>query len=88
MSGTSYLIDCPRCGCKETLHCYADWKPHDGVSGLCLQCGYAYYTELMRADLEELDAQRKDYEFTPTPPTPEMEKQMVQYDKDNGVKKK
>ena len=36
MSGCSYSEKCPKCGGEMT--CYSDWKPHDMVSGVCMEC--------------------------------------------------
>lgn len=42
MSGSSYDDTCFRC--DGTMYCYENRKPHDFVSGECLNCGYEYYT--------------------------------------------
>lgn len=64
MSGSSYDSECPRCG--GTMQCYSDWKPHDVSSGLCLDCGYAYDTEIRQASIDEVNEYRvESYEMEP-----------------------
>jgi len=63
MSGASYDDVCPRCG--GTMNCYSDWKPYDQVMGLCLDCGFRYYTVEDIANLEEVNEQRKVFEMRP-----------------------
>jgi len=64
MSGASYVTMCPECG-KETLVAYSDYKPHDIVSGYCVNCGFGYYTKEEKLSKKELREQQKAYGFNP-----------------------
>lgn len=61
MSGSSYDDICPRCG--GTMVCYEDRKPHDTVSGICIDCGYEYHTVDGQMLLEEINEIRADGEL-------------------------
>lgn len=63
MSGSSYDDNCPRCG--GTMSCYEDRKPHDYVSGFCLDCGYEYHTVDGQMSLEGVNEVRADGELQP-----------------------
>ena len=65
MSGCSGNQDCPRCGGKDALQTYSDWKPHDVTSGNCVQCGYGYDTNGYVATLAEVNEQRLELELEP-----------------------
>ena len=65
MSGSSDSQDCPRCGGDDTLMTYSDWRPHDYVSGTCLQCGYDYHTVTGMQTLEEVNELRLNIELEP-----------------------
>ena len=80
MSGTSYTANCPRCGGKETIVGYADWRPFDMVDGICLRCGFRYYTKMEIADKETLKEARKEYEFEDKPLTEEEKKRCKDFD--------
>jgi len=79
MSGNSYSSDCPCCGTKDSMECSTDSRPHDGVCGTCIQCGYQYWTELGFADKETIEELRADYEYTPKPMTDEMKKHIADW---------
>lgn len=57
MSGCSGDAKCPACG-EEGMDTYTDYKPHDTVSGQCLNCGFAYYTNVRRMSLGEINSYR------------------------------
>jgi Zn ribbon nucleic-acid-binding protein len=61
MSGCSYSEKCPKCGGEMT--CYSDWKPHDMVSGICLECGFAYDTIDRQATLYQVNETRQALEL-------------------------
>ena len=63
MSGVSDVTDCPCCRSEKSMMVSSDWKPHDCVNGVCLVCGYEYWTELGFADKEYLEELRHDYDF-------------------------
>jgi Zn ribbon nucleic-acid-binding protein len=58
MSGNSYDSTCPNCG--GSMDCYNDYKPHEYVSGECLECGFEYHTEDGQLTLEEVNQRRFD----------------------------
>ncbi len=64
MSGHSDQTECPRCDGKN-LMTYADYKPHDFVSGECLDCGLSYYTKDKRMSLKDVNGLRKERGFRP-----------------------
>ena len=37
------------------MTCYSDWKPHDMVHGICLECGFAYDTIDRQATLDQVN---------------------------------
>ena len=63
MSGCSYSTDCPICG--GNLVTYSDYKPHDNVSGICLECGLEYRTVDSQLTLEEVNEERVNYDLFP-----------------------
>jgi len=63
MSGSSASQDCPNCNGKNTLMTYADWKPHDVVSGECVRCGYYFFTQNGFMSKSELKARRNDFDI-------------------------
>ena len=63
MSGSSSTGVCPKCG--GSMDCYSDWKPYDIVSGVCLDCGFEYYTTEGQLTLEEVNQLRRDYDLEP-----------------------
>lgn len=65
MSGSSGVENCVRCGGEGTVQTYSDWKPHDYVSGTCIQCGYDYHTITGMQTLEEVNELRKELELEP-----------------------
>jgi len=81
MSGDSYSQDCPCCQSKDSMSCANDSRPHETVSGVCLVCGYQYYTELGFVDKEILEELRKENEYTPIPITEDMKKNIEGYTK-------
>jgi hypothetical protein len=56
-------------------------------SGVCLVCGYQYYTELGFVDKETLDELQKDNEYTPIPITEDMKKNIEEYTKSYNLEK-
>lgn len=58
MSGHSDSGECPSCG--GYMNIYTDWKPHDQVSGECLECGFSYYTKAEQATLEDINNLRAE----------------------------
>ena len=65
------------------MSCQTDYRPHDGVSGTCVQCGYEYWTELGFADKGTLDELRADHEYTPLPITDEMKNLILEFQMKN-----
>jgi len=63
MSGTSGYDYCCKCGGQMTVN--SDYKPHDYVSGECLECGFSYYTIDEQMTLEEVNDLREDLEMKP-----------------------
>jgi Zn ribbon nucleic-acid-binding protein len=61
MSGFSDSAICPKC--KNNMDTYSDYKPHDYVSGQCLECGFAYETVEYRVGLKTLNQLRVDSEL-------------------------
>ena len=59
MSGSSYEDACPRCGSKE-MDCYTDWKPVQTGQGVCLVCGFTFYTKMEVLDGENLQQAREE----------------------------
>ena len=58
MSGITETKICPICGKKMDIS--SDYKPFDNVFGLCLNCGFTYWTERGQASLKEINIIRKD----------------------------
>ena len=65
MSGCSDSQDCPKCGSRDSLKTYTDYKPIDSVSGECLECGFEYHVVEGQMDLEETNERREDYGLEP-----------------------
>lgn len=63
MSGCSGSAKCPNCG--EDMDSYCDWKPFDYSTGRCLHCGFFYDVVTDKMTLEEVNAERKEYELEP-----------------------
>lgn len=63
MSGCSYSEKCSKCGGEMT--CYSDWKPHDMVGGICLECGFAYDTIDRQATIDQVNGTRKALDLQP-----------------------
>jgi len=63
MSGCSYSEKCPKCGGEMT--CYSDWKPYDMVSGICLECGFAYDTIDRQATIDQVNGTRQALDLQP-----------------------
>jgi len=61
MSGFSDSDKCYKCGGE--MNCYSDYKPHDYVSGECLDCGFSYYTIEEQMSLDEVNELRETYEM-------------------------
>ena len=47
------------------MTCYSDWKPHDMVSGICLECGFAYDTIDRQATLDQVNGIRQALDLQP-----------------------
>ena len=58
MSGCGYDAPCPNC--QGSMDCYSDHKPHDYVSGECIECGFEYWTKAQFLSLEDLNGRRED----------------------------
>lgn len=58
MSGTSSTEDCPRCGAKDSLQSYADWKPFNYYGAECTECGLCITTSVSVANLKEVNERR------------------------------
>ena len=56
MSSNSYISRCPVC--NELMSCNVSSNPFQNVTGECLNCGFHYWTETGRMDIEEVDALR------------------------------
>ena len=66
MSGHSYSTWCPRCKSENSIMASQDHKPHDCVSGECLECGFCYYTSCdNKMTLDEVNELRADHELEP-----------------------
>ena len=65
MSGESYSTDCPRCGFKDGLRGYRDWKPYDQVSATCISCGFRIDTVTEIATLLEVNEVREEQGLVP-----------------------
>ena len=63
MSGISSNQSCPVCG--EEMSIYYDHKPHELVDGICLNCGFTYWTERDQMSLEEVNERRKEEDLKP-----------------------
>ena len=87
MSGVSDVTDCPCCRSEKSMMVSSDWKPHDCVNGVCLVCGYEYWTELGFADKEYLEELRHDYDFKESIEiTEEKKKYIDEYCANVGIK--
>jgi len=62
MSGVSDVDVCPECG-VETLWTYSDFRDVRGHSGMCLNCGYEYWTEDGVMDVDTLEDYRRELGF-------------------------
>jgi hypothetical protein len=62
MSGNSYTDNCPRCD-SEQFYCYTDTKPHDYISGECLDCGFCYWTTDAINTLEDVNSLRESFDL-------------------------
>ena len=64
MSGYSEVIDCPKCGSKESLEHSCSY---DYYTDICLECGYFFeeMVEEKRLSLKELNQKRKEFELEP-----------------------
>jgi len=63
MSGSGYNSVCPQCGAK--MACYYDWKPHDTISGQCLECGFSYHTREAQMSLRKVNRLRTEANLPP-----------------------
>lgn len=63
MSGTSYVLDCGRCGSKNALFSSSESKPFDYNSADCLNCGFSYFTKIYILKKDELNKLRKQINF-------------------------
>ena len=61
MSGYSETTVCPRCG-TESLEASID---QDDIQGICLECGYEYYTVTSVMTLEGVNEERKACDLEP-----------------------
>jgi rubredoxin len=87
MSGVSDVADCPCCRSEKSMMVSSDWKPHDCVNGVCLVCGYEYWTELGFTNKEYLEELRHDYDFKEsTEITEEKKKHIEEYCTNVGIK--
>jgi len=65
MSSSSYSEDCGKCGGKESLMISESNNPHS-LSGECIECGYAFWTERGQTSLEGVNDVRVDiYQLKP-----------------------
>ncbi len=79
MSGHGYVSDCPCCGSEGSMSCQSDTRPIDSSSGVCVVCGFQYWTQMGFADKETLEEERADQEYTPVPMSEEMKKQIKKF---------
>ena len=63
MSDSSFDSMCPNCG--GSMNCCMGNRPHDTVSGECLECGFTFWTDRGLMSLEEVNAEREDMEMKP-----------------------
>jgi hypothetical protein len=63
MSGGMGEGMCPLCNGKMLTS--FETRPHDFVTGICLHCGYCFWTELGVADLRQVNAERKNEDLEP-----------------------
>lgn len=47
------------------MMCSSDHKPHEVVSGECLDCGYSYGTAVHQMTLKEMNQRRADFDMEP-----------------------
>lgn len=59
MASHSYSEPCPNC--NGSMSCCNDTRPFQTTSGDCVHCGFYFYTKAGFYDLEELNAQRREY---------------------------
>jgi len=90
VSGTNSEEDCPRCGGIGTLMAYSDYKPHDYVCGVCLSCGFQYWTQRGILNKAELKEAREDYDYVvlKAHKTKKREEMIKEFDKLYGLKSK
>jgi hypothetical protein len=69
------------------MECATDHRPNETVSGICVVCGYQYWTALGFADKETLEELRADQEYIPVPMSKEMEEKIEQYCKSYNIKR-
>ena len=79
MSGNSYVSDCPCCGSANSMECANDTRPIESASGVCVVCGFQYWTQMGFADKETLNELRADQEYTPMPMSDAMKKEIKEF---------
>ena len=63
MSSNSFDSECPNCGGQ--MNCSSENRPHDSVSGICIECGFTFWTDRGISSLDEVNDERKDMELKP-----------------------
>ena len=67
------------------MECYTDHRPHDEVSGICVVCGYQYWTAMGFANKETLEELRADQQYTPVPMPEAMQKRIKDFAKSMNI---
>lgn len=65
MSSWSGSQNCPNCCGKDSLMTMGSNRPYDSSSGICLECGFSYSTQEKQLSLNEVNAERDDYDLEP-----------------------
>jgi hypothetical protein len=63
MSGGMGESMCPLCDGRMITS--FETRPHEFMSGVCLECGYCYWTESGIAPLDTVNAEREDQDLEP-----------------------
>ena len=58
-------MDCWKCGTKNSLMVSGNTRHPNENNGVCLECGYIFYTKEEKMTKKELENERKEYEYTP-----------------------
>jgi transcription initiation factor TFIIIB Brf1 subunit/transcription initiation factor TFIIB len=58
MSGHSYSQTCPECGSEDSLNISTDTKPYSNSGGVCIECGFGFWTTEGQWSLKDINEER------------------------------